>query len=79
MAPLCRTFGPISYGLAVHFRVYPIIYALPLTLFINGRMTTKAPKKSVVNLFGLITPERALFAGLSAGTFFLLLASFYAL
>ncbi|GAQ78300.1 mannosyltransferase [Klebsormidium nitens] len=77
----------VWYGLAVHLRVYPIIYALPLLLFLDSnfpashrRLTqTTAPQKGSLSPFGWPTREGLVF-GLVAGCIFTgLTASFYLL
>eukprot|EP00898_Chlorokybus_atmophyticus_P007282 jgi/Chlat1/7555/Chrsp63S07055 len=59
--------GQVLYGLAVHMRIYPIIYCLAIVLALDQTAKT------------LLTRQRILFAVVSAGTFLGLTASSYAL
>lgn len=56
----------ICYGFVVHFKIYPILYALPMYFFIDNE---KKP--------GFFTKNRLLFVFLSAGLFLALLGIFY--
>jgi phosphatidylinositol glycan class M len=81
--------GAILYGLSVHFKIYPIIYALPLVLFVKyhhqrGHQQKRSGKKqedtfisAFVDLFR-ITREQVVFTLVSGGTFVLLSLALYA-
>jgi phosphatidylinositol glycan class M len=60
----------LFYGLSVHFKIYPILYALPLYLYIDSQGTQSIFK----NFF---TKNRILFTLVSGSTFILLTLYFY--
>ncbi|XP_024519444.1 GPI mannosyltransferase 1-like [Selaginella moellendorffii] len=65
------------YGLVVHFRIYPIIYALPFVLFLNARASETTSKqaassKSMMILAKLVSRDSLSF-GLTSGAVFLAL------
>lgn len=68
----------LFYGLSVHFKIYPIIYAIPLYLFIDldPRLITQGRKWEAFK-HGLISWNKVIFALVSAGTFFGLTGYFY--
>ena len=70
--------GGIFYGLSVHFKIYPIIYSIPLYLFIDcdvdlikRGLRWQAFKKT------LISKNKLIFTLVSAGTFIGLTYYFY--
>ena len=65
----------ILYGLAVHFKVYPIVYALPLYLYC-GTMDEKKNK----SVFQLWLNRKGIEFGIISGSVFILLAAaFYSM
>ena len=60
----------LAFGTAVHFKIYPIIYALPMYLFIDHKTA-----KGIKGFFG---KNRLQFAFISAAVFILSVAFFYA-
>jgi len=58
------TLGSILYGFSVHFKIYPILYSLPILYMLDGNYHGVKTK--------LINSSRIKFFVLSAGTFFLL-------
>jgi len=77
---ICEKYilGAVVFGLAVHFKIYPIIYAVPLFLFIDA----KNDNESKTTIFGWIwnkfwNKERLRFAIISAGVFLGLNYLFY--
>lgn len=83
MAACCR------FGAAVHLKIYPIVYALPIELFLNERNFGAArwgalqghsheePRGIVGRVVAFLNPVRVKFALVSAGTFFALTGTFY--
>lgn len=69
-----------SFGLAVHFKIYPIMYALPIVLYLASKQS-KSTQQSFLNLLMAAIQSKAVwhFFLVSAGTFVSLLAVFYAL
>jgi len=65
----------LIYGLSVHFKIYPIIYSVPICLFLNRKLGKL--ERSFWNPFWLITKERILFFGIAGSVFLSLLALFY--
>jgi Predicted integral membrane protein len=61
------TLSAIIYGLAVHFKIYPAIYALPIYFYIDH------------NSGQFFTKDRIKFVLISASVFILLFAIFYAI
>ncbi len=72
------TVAAIVFGLAVHFKIYPIIYAVPFFLFIGARHTPSGGKFSVLRWIRTkFTPESVRFAIISASVFIGLTYVFY--
>jgi phosphatidylinositol glycan class M len=68
----------IFYGLSVHFKIYPIIYAPALYLFIDADFNLiKQGKKWEAFKKGLISKDKLIFTLVSAGTFIGLTYYFY--
>ncbi|KAI9099886.1 PIG-M-domain-containing protein [Phlyctochytrium arcticum] len=84
-----RHLAAVFFGIAVHLKIYPIIYALPLVLFLdenftNARMVraenrTPEQMRSIYTFISsLFRKERIEFGLLSGATFFLLTGWMYA-
>ncbi|XXQ35988.1 GPI mannosyltransferase 1 [Plasmodiophora brassicae] len=56
--------GSIMFGLAVHFKIYPLVYAASLLIFLDERYTRKG--RSVLNRarFGMFVISASVFLGL---------------
>ena len=67
----------VLYGFSVHFKLYPIIYAPALALFINYRYTG-SPCRPWWHLAELFNRQRILFATVSAAAFILPTGLYYA-
>lgn len=83
---LCKRLylSAIFFGLSVHMKVFPIIYSLPLFLFIDEDYTTDTDLgRSELNsrsvLWRFFTPQRLKFVFGSVITFTCITASFYML
>ena len=72
--------GGLFYGLAVHFKIYPIVYCIPLYLYIDS------DKKAIIDgrkghwqiiFSNFFTKNRIVFGLVSACTFFALTGLFY--
>jgi phosphatidylinositol glycan class M len=59
----CRqtALGAILLGLATHFKIYPIIYAIPIMILLDSRYCNRS--------CAIINKERIQFAAVSATTF----------
>ncbi|XP_024403384.1 GPI mannosyltransferase 1 [Physcomitrium patens] len=67
----------IWFGVVVHFRIYPVIYALPIIFFLDEDYPSVAARISKYKLdseglMGWLNPERLTFGLVSGGTFFAL-------
>ena len=70
----------LSYGLSVHFKIYPIIYSFVLYFFIDMDRSLIAKGKTlkaIVSKKGFFTRDRLVFTFVSAGTFIGLTTFFY--
>lgn len=68
------------YGLAVHFKIYPIIYCFVLYFWIDmdyDALAKQKPFKAITSKYGFFTRDRLIFTGVSAGTFLALTGLFY--
>ena len=65
-------FAAILYGLSVHFKVYPIVYALPFYLYCG----TMDGKKNTT-LFQLLLNRKGFEFGIISGSVFILLAALF--
>lgn len=68
--------GGIIYGAAVHFRIYPIIYCLPLYLYIDRNQPNK--EKGVLAIIKrFFSFNRLVFTAISGGLFIFSVYFFY--
>ncbi|KAF4095481.1 GPI mannosyltransferase 1 [Onychostoma macrolepis] len=70
-----RTSAALLFGLAVHMKIYPVTYALPVALSLSG-----APSRGrglVQNLLRCVSGDLLLFAAVSGAVFFGLNLTFY--
>ena len=77
-----RTFlSGILYGLAVHMKIFPIIYSLPFFLLLDNAYCKGARKGrqagNWTGVKGIINRERVLFTTVSAMTFFIISATLF--
>jgi GPI mannosyltransferase 1 subunit M len=73
-----RTFlAAVLYGFSVHFKLYPIIYAPALALFINHRYCG-VPYRPWYSVRELFNPQRIIFTLVSALSFCAPTAAYYA-
>ncbi|KAJ1725619.1 GPI mannosyltransferase 1 [Coemansia erecta] len=73
----CRklVLGSVLFGLAVHLKIYPIIYALPLLVALDSTTYGRTPKPQSK----LVNAHRIAFFAISAGTFMALTLFMYAI
>jgi GPI mannosyltransferase 1 subunit M len=72
--------GGLMYGFSVHFKIYPIIYCMPLYFFIDcDRKAILEGKKSFCSIIftNFFTRNRIVFTLVSASFFIALTAGFY--
>jgi len=69
--------GAIVYGLAVHVKIYPIVYCLALFLYIDSWSQTAS--RSILNIKTFFNRTRITFAIVTAATLAALTAVFYAM
>ncbi|KAL4481949.1 hypothetical protein ABPG74_008038 [Tetrahymena malaccensis] len=62
----------IAFGLSVHFKIYPIIYAIPMYLYIDHEKS-----KGIFDMKNFFTKNRIVFTLISASVFILSVAYFY--
>lgn len=82
---ICRRVytAAVFFGLAVHLKIFPIIYSLPFYLFINDSYTANvesldaSPPKQNNLLRRFFTPQRLKFAIVSSLTFSIITSYFY--
>eukprot|EP00742_Colponemidia_sp_Colp-10_P003185 GILJ01003394.1.p1 GENE.GILJ01003394.1~~GILJ01003394.1.p1 ORF type:complete len:451 (+),score=49.55 GILJ01003394.1:390-1742(+) len=71
----------VAYGLSVHFKIYPIIYALPFLFFLDdaylGRSQNQRQVGAVKRFMNWLNYARVQFSLISGGIFLILLAVFY--
>lgn len=73
-----------AFGVAVHVRVYPVLYTLPVLVFLDRNYPTVAARHAATGRPAelwrrVLSPERVEFAAVSGGTFLALGAACYAL
>lgn len=70
-----RTSAALLFGLAVHMKIYPVTYALPVALSLSGAPTRG--RGLVQNLLRCVSGDLLLFAAVSGAVFFGLNLTFY--
>ena len=68
---LCKRLflSAVAFGLAVHMKVFPIMYSLPLFLFLDVNYTGASGKSMPSPLSQYLNPARVKFTVISASTF----------